>query len=450
MNKKLTLFALTWPIFIEISLHMLMGNADTLMLSTYSDDAVAAVGVANQLLSIVLVMFGFVAMGTGIVVSQYLGAKENRKAAEVAAVALGVNLLFGLLLSLVMVVFARTFLRWLGLPDELMEYGLEFLRIVGGFSFAVAVLMTASSIVRSHGFTKDVMYVTMGMNVLNVIGNYLVLFGPFGLPVLGVEGVAWSTTVARLVGIAVGFFLLRKRVGELPFAMILKMPKSIIRDILKIGLPAAGENLSYNASQVVITSFVTMMGTEALATKVYAQTVMMFVFLLSLSIGQATQILVGHQVGAGEKEEAYRTCLSSLKISLIGVMGVAVLFSLFRHQLMGFFSDNPSIVELGSTLILITLILEPGRTFNLVIISSLRAAGDVKFPVYMGILSMWGIATVLSYVLGIQFGLGLIGLWIAFSLDEWFRGLLMLWRWRTRKWEGMSLVQKREWEGESA
>lgn len=418
-----------------------MGNADTLMLSRYSDDSVAAVGVANQLLGIVIVLYGFVAMGSGIVVSQFLGAQEHRKASEVAVVAIAVNLIFGLFLSAILYFFGDVFLRLMGLPPELMDNAMEFVHIVGGFSFVGAVMMTIGSIVRSHGFTRDAMYVTIGMNVLNVVGNYLLLFGPFGLPVLGVTGVSLSTTVARTLGLVAIAILLYKRVnGDLPFRVLLHFPRYALVSILRIGVPAAGENLSYNASQLLITYFISMLGTAALTTKVYTQNIMMFVFLFSLSVAQATQIMVGHYVGAGQKEDAYQACMRSLKLSFLVSLCMAGLFSIFRVPLMSFFTDDPSIISMGSKLILMTLILEPGRTYNLVVISALRAAGDAKFPVYMGILSMWGISASLSYLLGIHFGMGLLGMWIAFAADEWFRGLFMLWRWKTRKWESMGFV----------
>ncbi|KEO84591.1 MATE family efflux transporter [Tumebacillus flagellatus] len=439
--RKFSLFALTWPIFIEITLQMLMGNADTLMLSRFSDNAVAAVGVANQLLGIVIVLYGFVAMGSGIVVSQFLGAKEPKKASEVAVVAIAVNLIFGLLMSGVLFLFGDTFLRWMGLPPELKDFAMPFIHIVGGFSFVGAVMMTIGSIVRSHGFTRDAMYVTIGMNILNVVGNYFMLFGPFDLPVLGVAGVSMSTAFARTVGLIAIAILLYKRVnGDLPFRALLHFPRYALTSILRIGVPAAGENLSYNASQVLITYFISSLGTAALTTKVYTQNIMMFVFLFSIAVGQATQIMVGHYVGAGQKNEAYKACMRSLKVALVVAVLMAGIFSLFRHQLLGLFTTDQGIIELGSKLILMTLILEPGRTFNLVVIASLRAAGDAKFPVYMGILSMWSISAGLSYLLGIHFGMGLLGMWIAFAADEWFRGLFMLWRWRSRRWEKMGFV----------
>lgn len=231
--------------------------------------------------------------------------------------------------------------------------------------------------------------------------------------------------------------------GNLPFSFLRKgFPKSELKKLLTIGIPSAGEHLAYNTSQVAITYFIASMGTIALTTKVYTINVMMFIFLFTIAIGQGTQILIGHYIGANKHQDAYDRCIKSLKISVIVAVSMAIIVSFFSKHLLGIFTDNPEIITLGTTLIFLTIILEPGRAFNIVVINSLRAAGDVKFPVYMGILSMWGVAVTLSYVLGILFGLGLVGVWIAFIVDEWLRGILMLRRWKSRKWEKMSFVSK--------
>ncbi|MBH0166164.1 MATE family efflux transporter [Fictibacillus sp. 7GRE50] len=439
---KLSLFAITWPIFIEIMLHMLMGNADTLMLSQYSDHSVAAVGLTNQLLSIVIVMFGFVATGASVVIAQAIGARLERTAAEVAVVAILGNLLFGVLLSAALLVFGDVFLTWMNTPPELMAEASSYLMIVGGFSFIQSVIMTIGAAIRSYGFTKDAMYVTIGMNILNVFGNYLFIFGAFGFPVLGVEGVAISTSVSRFLGLLVILYLLFKRSSiPLPFSSSFKLFPLHIKGVLKIGLPSAGEHLSYSGSQMLITFFITLLGTTALTTKVYTFNIMMFIFLFAVAIGQGTQILIGHLIGAKSYDSAYKMCLKSQTYAMIISFLMAGIASLFAKPLLSIFTDNPEIIKEGTILLYLTLLLEPGRSFNLVIISSLRAAGDVKFPVIMGVISMWGVSVPLAYLLGITFDLGLIGIWLAFTADEWLRGLFMLSRWRKRKWQKQLVVK---------
>ncbi|MEQ6388222.1 MATE family efflux transporter [Bacillaceae bacterium S4-13-58] len=442
-KKKLTLFTLTWPIFVEVLLHMLMGNADTLMLSQYSDNAVAAVGVSNQILSVIIVMFGFVATGAAILVAQNLGADREKEAGTIAMTSLGLNLWFSLALSIGLFVFSEQILGIMDLPKELMGEASVYMNVVGGLIFVQAMIMTVGAILKSYGYTKDTMYVTIGMNILNVIGNYFVIFGPFGFPVFGVVGVAYSTSISRFIGFLVLLFLLLKRSeGSLPIRSFLSYQKAHVKSLLQIGIPSAGEHLSYNASQMLITYFIAQMGTVAITTKVYTQNIMMFIFLAAIAIGQGNQILIGHMIGAGEIEDAYKRCIRSLILSIFISIGMAGIVLYFAQPLLGIFTNNETIIAEGATLLLLTVILEPGRAFNLVVINSLRAAGDVRFPVYMGILSMWGISVTFAWFFGLYLGWGLVGVWIGFIADEWLRGIIMLYRWKGRKWVTMAFVSK--------
>lgn len=433
-KKQLTLFALTWPIFIEMLLHMLMGNADTFMLSQYSDDSVAAVGVANQIAMMINIMFNFIAAGTTVIVAQHIGAEQMEEAHKSAGTSLTMNLMIGIVLSFVLVIISEPALRMVGIEDKLMHEAKSYLVITGSFMFVQALLLTLSAILKSHGFTRDTMNVTIGMNVINVIGNYLFIFGPFGIPVLGVTGVAIATVVSRVIGFIVMLILVYRKV-KLPFmSHYFKPVKEHVLGLLRIGVPSAGENLSFNIMNLVMTSFIAILGTTALVTRVYSMNLMYFIMLISIAIGQGTQILVARMAGAGQLKLAYKRGINSLILGMSSSLLVAVLFNLIGEQLLGIFTDDPNVISLGMSLLLLSLILEPGRAFNIVLIASLRAVGDVRFPVYMAIISMWGVCVPVGYLLGIHFELGLVGIFIGFILDEWLRGLFMLWRWRQRKW----------------
>lgn len=441
--KNLTLFALTWPIFIEILLHMLMGNADTLMLSQYSDNSVAAVGVANQFLSVIIVMFGFVAQGAAVLIAQNLGANNIKEAGEISVMSLSLNLWFSIILSLFLFSRAEWILTLMSLPPEIMGDAVSYMQVVGGLVFIQALIMTAGSILRSYGHTKDTMMVTIGMNIINVIGNFFVIFGPFGFPVLGVVGVAYSTAISRLLGfIAILILLIKRSEGQLDFKYFFRYKKEHITGLLQIGVPSAGEQLSYNASQMVITYFVAQIGTIALTTKVYVQNVMMIIMLGTMAIGQGTQIIIGHMIGAGETEKAYERGIRSVKLASAVSLIIASTVFVFGKPLLGIFTDDVSIIETGSFLLLLTVILEPGRAFNVVMINSLRSAGDVKFPVYIGIVVMWGIGVTFAWFFAIFLGLGLTGIWISFIADEWIRGTFMIRRFKQRNWVSMHFVKQ--------
>ena len=209
LSKQLT--SLAGPIFIETLLVMMLGAVDTFMLSRYSDNSVAAVGVVNQIMNLVFLLFEVISLGTSILCSQYIGAQRRDKVIQVVGISLIFNLFSGLLLSSVIYFFAGNLLSMMGLRPDLMEYGLPYMKIVGGFAFLQAISLSLSASLRSANKAKYPMYISIVVNVLNIFGNYTLIFGKFGMPALGVEGAAISTSVCRLVSVILLFIILLKK-----------------------------------------------------------------------------------------------------------------------------------------------------------------------------------------------------------------------------------------------
>lgn len=434
--KKMALFNLSWPIFIETALFMLLGFVDVYVLSRYSDLAASAAQTANQVVSICTLVFTVISGASAVLISQALGAGDKEKSSRVSALSILFNLLLGIIMSGIIVVFCKPFLVFMGAKGEILGFANEYLIIVGAFIFTQALLGAVSVIIRNHGYTRVTMYVTVAMNILNTFFDIVFVLGLLGFPRLGIRGVAIATSFSRIVGIAVLFiFLFTKLEKPSIFKMLRPFPKKDILSLLRIGLPSAFESFNYNVSQLVVTSIVLNFLTQTeLVTKTYVSNIAMFFYIFSTSIGQAAQILVGHKVGAKDFDGAYRQCLRAFRTALIITMSVSVLGILLRYQLIGLFTADKAVIAAGAVLIIINIFVELGRTSNLVIISSLRGAGDVYFPTGVAIFSMWVVSTLGSYVLAVAFGLGLSGLWIAFAADECLRGILMLWRWKSGKW----------------
>lgn len=342
-----------------------------------------------------------------------------------------------------MVCIARPVLKFMNLPDELMEYAYTYCIIVGSALFTQALIATMSGVIRSYGFTKLPMFVAIGMNIVNVIGNYFAIFRPFGLPQLGVKGVAYSLVISEIFGVIAISIILYKKLG-IKFRMkdFWPLPWDILKSILVMGAPAAGEYINYSFSQFAVTYLISFLGAYALTTRVYLQNLTFFTYVLSLSIGQGAQILIGQQVGAGKVQEAYNTCIRSLKIAMTLNFSMSVICLIFRNQLIGLFTKDKSIVALAGILLCMDFILEIGRAVNHVTGNSLRGAGDVRYSLFTSIISMWGVSVALSFLLGVVFKLGMVGVWIAFTLDEWCRGILLYLRWRSRTWQQMAIVKR--------
>ncbi|WP_425270631.1 MATE family efflux transporter [Paenibacillus helianthi] len=440
-HQEFNLIKLTWPIFLELFLFMLMGSVDTFMISSVSDDAVSGVGAANQIITMAILVLSVIGNGAAIVVSQYLGSRRPKEAAEVTGNAITLNLAVGIILSTALLFFGGSLLGALNVTGDILVHAKVYIHIVGGGIFLQALLNALATTIRTHGFTKQTMMVSLLMNLIHVAGNYLLIFGHFGLPALGVQGAAISTVASRLICLIL-FFLLLYRIMEVrvKWTYYIHLSKKYVMQILKIGIPSAFESVIYQSCQLIFTLYITYLGAEAMATRQYALNISSYIFLFSVAVSMGTSIIVGHLVGAGRPEEAYKRVFNSAKWALLVtvIIDAAVIF--FRIPLMGLFTDNMSIVTMGAQVILLSIFLETGRTCNLVIINSLRASGDAKFPVYMGLISMVCISLPLGYVLVFQMHLGLAGVWLATAFDEWLRAIIMYFRWKSRAWEKYGLI----------
>lgn len=430
-----TLVALALPIFVEQALHVLTSTIDVFMVSTISDDAVAALGISHQFVVLAIMVFGFVGIGSSVVVTHCLGGNDRAGAHATGVTAVAVNFWLGLLLSVVITLNATRLLRLMQLPEELMPYAQPYLVILGATLWLEAHNVAVGSVLRAHHRAADAMWITITQNVFNAAGNAVLLFGLFGAPRMGVVGVALATAASRVIAAALFWAMLRKRTGiTIRLIDLVRIPVPRLRRILRIGLPSAGEHLCWWIAFMTITTFTARMGATSLAVQSYTMQVMHFVFAFSFALALANEILLGYHVGAGEFEHAYRRLLRTLKQGL-GMIVLAVLpAAIFGRTILGWFSDNPEVVVLGALLLKMTLLIEPGRLFNMVMVCGLRATGDVGFPLKLGVVGMWGVWVPLSWLLGLHLGWGLPGLWTAMIVDECLRGAVMLRRWRRRDW----------------
>lgn len=440
LSRQLT--ALAGPIFVETLLVMMLGAVDTFMLSRYSDNSVAAVGVVNQLMNLVFLLFEVISLGTSILCSQYIGAGQREKVIQVVGTSLLFNFLFGILVSIALLFLAEDLLMLMGLRPDLMADGLPYMQIVGGFAFLQALSLSLSASLRSADKAKYPMYVAMVVNILNFIGNYALIFGKFGMPALGVEGAAISTSFCRFVSVIILFVILfKKHIPSFPKELFTPFPWVELKNLLKIGIPSAGEHMSYSLSQIVITYFINIISNQALATRSYVTNIVMFTFIFALSIAQGGAILIGHLVGMQKIQAAYTIGKRIMRMGATMSVSLALLTALFGKQILSLLTSDPWIIATGASILWIEVFLEHGRALNFFGVNALRSAGDIYFPVNVGIIVMWTVQVIGSYVLGISMGWGLVAMWAVFALDENIRGLIFVHRWNSFKWVGKGFLK---------
>lgn len=440
--KNTSIFKLAWPIFLQMLFSMCLGYADTIMMSHYSETAVGALGNANQILGFLTLSFSIISSATGVIVAQYLGGKKVKDMNQIYTVAISFNIFISFILCFIVTIFSKNFLLIMRVPQNMIHDANKYMKIVGFILFTDAAVCVFSQIFNCNGKTAIGMFIFFGMNVLNIVGNYLFLYGPFSKFNLGTEGVAFSTSFSSVIGFIAAYICFKKIIGgKLSFKYFKPFPKEILKKFIKLGVPSAGENISYNFSQICIAFFINTMDEIDINTKIYCTILSNFSLIYSNSVAGATAIVTGHSVGGGDYNFAYKKVLNSLKKALL----VSVLFAgtnwLLSPITLSFFTDNINIIELGKKVMFVAFCLEFGRTSNIVIIQSMRAAGDVVFPTVLGICSMWGISVLFAYLLGLHFGLGLVGVWVAMASDEIIRGIVVFIRWIKGSWKGKRISQ---------
>ena len=438
---KKDIFPLAWPIFVEIGLFMVMGNIDVVMLSRVGEVIVSAVGNANQMFNLTALMFTVVTSASAILISQSIGAKKTQELPIIVTLAFTLNVVFAMGLGVFILFFGSMFLQLINVPAESIVAGRGYVMIVGSTLFVHAATLVLTTTLRSHKHTKQVMMISVLMNVLNVIGNYTFLFGPLAFLNMGVTGVALSTSISRLIGFILNFRLTHKLIGFTPHLNHLKKAsRALLMKMIRLGSPAALEPLSYQLAQIILFSLINSYGHVAINTRIYVQTLTWFVYLSVLAIAQASLIVVGERVGQERFDDARRMVFDNLKISLMITLTLSLLLAFNARFFIGLFTDNEAIISLGVLVLWVDVFLEIGRTFNILLILSARGAGDVKYPMVIAIVVMWGVGVGVGVSLATLLNLQLIGIWIGLTCDEWVRGLLMYHRWRGEKWKQYKMV----------
>jgi Na+-driven multidrug efflux pump len=304
------------------------------------------------------------------------------------------------------------YLRWLALPLALD-----------------ALLVVLAATLRAHMHARDTLWVSLAVH-----GLHLVLC-PWAMARWGLSGFAMAMAASRVLGVAVCAWLWWRRLGwRLSRWTPWRLQGALLKPMLNIGVPGAGESLAYRLAVLVTLTVVARLGTQALATQSYAQQLTNLLVLYALALGFSLEILIGRQVGAGQFRQADALLRRGLKLALGGAFAIALSAALAGPWLMRLFTQDEAVVRAGSLLLWVNVVLELGRTLNVVVINALRATGDARFPVAVGVVSMVGVMAGGAWFLGGFLGWGLLGVWCAMAADECLRGSLMWWRWCSRAW----------------
>ncbi|MDD3221377.1 MAG: MATE family efflux transporter [Clostridia bacterium] len=436
MTRNSYLFKMSVPIFIELLLQLLVGNIDQIMVSHYSQESVAAIVNGNQIMNIIIITINMLCMATTVVLTQCLGAKDRYKSNQLSLISMLVVGSVSLFASAISVFLCRPIFQMMNIDGAILDETCMYLMIVGGFSLVQGMYLNFAAVLRSHTRLKEVMVVSIIMNVLNIVGNIILINGLFGFPRLGVVGAAISTVISKTIGLILIYIAFRRYTDiELKIKYLKEGSKEMLFKLLKIGIPSGAENFSYNLSQICILSIINPYGAMVTATKGYCSLLANFAYVYAIAISEAVQIVIGYLLGSGKIKEVEKKVWWTLKVSTAVCVGMMFIIWLFSNPILGIFTNQPEMLALGKQILFIDIFLEIGRAVNILMTKSLISVGEIKVPICVGISFHWAVALFLSYILGGVFHLGLQGIWVAMMIDECSRGIIYFFRFRTNKWK---------------
>lgn len=442
MKKEINLFQLAWPIFVSNFLGILLGFIDVFVLSKVSDLAASAISAACQITSICSLIFSVVCGATGILVAQFLGKQDRENASKTTALCIVTNVTLGVIVSAIVILFHNEFLQLLGAEGKLFEMASQYMGIMAWGIVLDAYQGALGSVLYSHGETKISMYMSASMGVLNLVLDAIMVLGLFRFPRMEVRGAAYATMIVKIVCVVIMSMVFFTRLESVKiFKKIAETKFADLKAIFQLGIPSIFDSVNYSITQLVITGIIFHnLGETDIIARTYLQNIAMFFQLFTNAVASATQIMVGHEIGAEDYEKADRDCKHGLKISVLSTGIICVVATLFSNQLFGIFTDNTEVIRMGFYLMIANIFVELGRAVNVIFVWCLRGAGDVSVPVLVAVICMWVIAVGGSW-LSVEFTtLGMLGVWMIAGIDECVRGVIMYSRWMSKKWMKKRLV----------
>lgn len=436
LRKKVLLLA--WPAIVENLLHTMVGIVDTAMVGRLGSASLASVGLANQIFNVSLTVFAALATGSTAIVARHIGAHEPDKASDVARQSLILGVFVSGTVMAALLIWARGLLGFLFRRSEafVLDMGASYVRIVALALILNYFLIVINAILRGAGDTKTPMRITAIVNIVNVLGNTIFIYGIGPAPALGVAGAAIGTAMAHATGGVLALrVLLKNPVLKIRLGDSFKPDQAIIRRITNIGVPAGIEQGVMRIGQLVYTMIVSSLGTVAYAAHQVALNAESLSYMPGAGFATASTTLVGQSLGAKNPDEAEDSgkIARNLGVLVMGAMGFFFFF--FPEPLVRIFSRDPEVIALATVCLRLVAIAQPPLAVWMILAGGLRGAGDTRAIMKIVFIGFLFVRIGLAYLLVIHLGYGLIGAWIAMVTDLFFRGYLIQRRFTKGQWK---------------
>ena len=439
---------LAWPSIIEQLLHTAVNYVDTAMVGSIGTYATAAIGVCTSTIFLLMGVMNATGLGFSVMVARKIGEGNHEEARTILRQSMLAVMVVGLSLTLLVeLILAPNLPRWMGAEPDVLPHAITYFRVIGANYLLNTGMIMATNMLRCMGDTKTPLKFNILTNLVNVVGNFLLIYPTRQLTVgsltftmpgagWGVGGAAAATALATAFSAVCLLSVLFLRKGPLQISLRddYKPQPDILKQAFHLGVPSFLERAVISGGQIVSTAMISGLGTAALAAHQLANSGESLCYMPIFGFSIAATTLVAQNLGAGDKERAFKQGAWSTWMS-VGVMctASAIMFAL-APNIIDLFSNDAAVIALGGRVLRIEAFAEPFFAIATVVAGVLRGAGDTRWPFYISLAGMWLMRVPIAFVLINLFGWGLEAIWVGMAVDLFVRGVLCLWRFYKRTW----------------
>ena len=433
---------IAWPSLIELILTQLASMVDMMMVGQLGPWAISAVGLTTQPKFLMMTMFMAMNVGATALVARYKGMGNQEKANLVLRQALMLTFFLGAIASVVGYVFAKPLIKFMGAADEqTLNAGTSYLKVQMAGFLSVALTSTLTATLRGVGHTRVSMVYNMIANIVNVIFNYMLIYGHFGFPRLEVTGASIATVIGQIVAFFIASFIVLR--GKLYLKLRLrdgfKPHWETMKSIFKIGIPAMIEQLVMRAGMIAYAKTVASLGTVSYAIHNICMNIQAMSFMNGQAFAVSATSLVGQSLGKKRPDMAQAYSSRTRRVGMMVSIILALVFIFLGKSIVGLYNNDPDIISQGSTILMFVALIQPLQSSQFILSGALRGAGDTRATAVISFITVLlvrpGVAMLCVHVLN----WGLYGAWIALVLDQLIRSVLVLIRYNSGKWKRITV-----------
>ena len=430
MFSRKDLTGLLAPLIVEQILAVLVGMVAVVMVAAVGEAAVSGVSLVDAINILIIQILSALATGGAVISAQYLGKKQSVNACKAAGQLMGVTAVFSLLLTFAALAGNRLLLRMIfgNVEPQVMDAAVIYFQITALSYPFIAIYNSCAALFRSMGNAKISMYVSLVMNVVNIVGNTICVYGLH----MGVEGVAYPTLISRIVAAVMMFYLIQNpdNVVRIRRLSELKPDLKMIKNILVVGIPNGLENGMFQFGKIALQSLISSLGTAAIASYAVASNLVTLLYLPGTAIGLGLITIVGQCVGAGEIRQVkyYTRLLVGVNYGILLILCTVMV--LFSDQLVSIYNLSPQAAHISAQMIVVHCFAMIVWPISFTVPYSLRASMDAKFTMMVSVFSMWLFRIGTSYLFVQVMNLGVMGIWYGMFIDWFFRAVVFALRFR--------------------